>query len=85
MSNQTIYEEFKKIVGKTSVRSVVYVRTQCKNCNSIELFFAFHTDKIECRLQRKFDKDKKRYTEVRVPPSTTVMFIENILQLLAVS
>jgi len=35
MSNSPIYEEFKKKVGKTSVRSVIYARTQCKNCNSI--------------------------------------------------
>lgn len=35
MTNSPIYEEFKKTVGKTSVRTVVYIRTQCKNCNSI--------------------------------------------------
>lgn len=35
MSNSPIYEEFRKKIGKSSIRNELYVRTQCKNCGKI--------------------------------------------------
>lgn len=42
MSNSTIYEEFRKKIGKNSIRNERYVRTQCKNCGEIIEFKKSH-------------------------------------------